>query len=74
MRSRLAPDEPVSTADLGGGAAAVVNRCRPGRHVFPPFKESSKYGGGYQACECGRISIDRSLGGGRIVEIEGFVT
>ena len=45
-------------------------RCRPERHYFPPFKESDDLGGGAQRCECGEVLIDRSLGGGRVVEID----
>lgn len=45
------------------------HRCRPYRHVFPPFRESSDLGGGAQRCECGNVLIDKTLGGGRVVEM-----
>ena len=46
-------------------------RCRSGRHLFEPFTPSNDLGGGAQRCECGKLLIDRTLGGGRVVEING---
>ena len=71
-------DETYRAAALMTGAAKVgrhrprpgrAGRCRPKRHVFVPFTPTDDLGAGAQKCECGEFLIDRTLGGGRVVEV-----
>jgi hypothetical protein len=55
-------------SDQSVGGHLPTARCRSYRHVFQPFVETDDPGGGAQRCECGLMLIDRTLGGGRVVE------
>lgn len=63
--------QPTGPAKTSRTTSTRGLRCRQERHVFAPFKESPDLGGGAQKCECGKVLIDRTLGGGRVVEIKG---